>query len=360
MRGLYLMFALLALRATAQTPIETIEPHYSDEARLAGLEGTVQISFTVADDGTPSDLEVAKPLGLGLDETALETAKLWRFRAGADQPLHLMIGVEFLLPDKQSRWHLTRVAFDTPEGASRPVFLSVKYPLGSGLALDAGPSPIIDEARIVAAVGRQAWAVISFDVDENGIPRNFEAQDASADLWPNQAIALVNRWRFTPGMKDGKPVSARCTLELLWGQRNLSAAQLAHVLPAEAKPEAQVQPLSPPPVSIVTFPPPPAGVERIALSASAQFDNLIKRVAPKFPPTPGQTGMGGVILFEVLIGTDGHVQQAFPVSQDSAFIPEATEALMQWVYRPPTLNGQPAEVTTTVPIEVPSPKNPPK
>jgi len=41
MRGLCFMFALLSLRAAAQTPIETIEPDYSDEARLAGLEGTV-------------------------------------------------------------------------------------------------------------------------------------------------------------------------------------------------------------------------------------------------------------------------------------------------------------------------------
>ena len=216
-------------------------------------------------------------------------------------------------------------------------------------------------------MGRQAWAIVSFDVDENGIPRNFESPDASVGLWKNQAIALVSQWRFTPGLKDGKPISIRCTLDLAWGQRNLSAAQLARVRPPEpearvrpAEPEARVEPLSPPPISLVTFPPHPPGVGRIQLSASAQFDNLIKRVAPKFPPTPGQTGLGGVVLFEVLIGTDGHVRQAFPVNQGSEFIPEATQALMQWVYRPATLNGQPAEVTTTVPIEVPLRKDAPK
>ncbi len=273
------------------------------------------------------------------------------FTPDAHTPLVLNIPVDFVLPDKQSRWHLRGVTFELPEGASRPVFVSVKYPLGSGLALDAGSSPIIDEARIVAAVGRQAWAIVSFDVDEHGIPRNFEVPDASVDLWKNQAIALVSPWRFNPGMKDGKPVSVHCTLELVWGQRNLSANQLAHVRPPER--EARVEPLSPPPISLVTFPPPPPGVERITLSPSAQFDNLIKRVAPKFPSATGQSGMSGVVLFEVLIGTDGHVQQAFPVSQGSAFIPEATEALMQWVYRPATLNGQPVEVTTTVPVEVP-------
>src|SRR5437868_892878 len=130
MRGLYLMFALLALRVVAQNstvpvgqqPLETIEPSYSDEASLAGLEGTVQIRVTVAGDGKPLNPEVAEPLGLGLDEKALEAAKLWRFRPGAHSPTRLRIGVEFLLPEKQSRWHLTRVDFDPPEGASRPVF----------------------------------------------------------------------------------------------------------------------------------------------------------------------------------------------------------------------------------------------
>ena len=345
------MFALLSLRAAAQTPIETIEPDYSDEARLAGLEGTVQVSVTVADDGTPHNLKIAEPLGLGLDEKALEAAKQWRFSPGDNPSLPLKIGVEFLLPDKQSRWHLTRVSFDPPTGASRPVFLSARYPLGSGLALDVGPSPI-DEARIVAAVGRQAWAIVSFDVDENGFPRNFEAPDASVDLWKNQAIALVRQWRFTPGMKDGKPITVRCTLELVWGQRNLSAAKLAEVRAGEGQQEPAPGPSQ--------FHPPAPGVARVTIPASTQAARLIHGVAPEFPSTAWQTGLRGKIYFEVLIGTDGHVQEALPIIRLSEFIPLATKALMQWVYQPALINGSPAEVATTVSIEVPLHEGAPK
>ena len=344
MRGLYVTFALLSLRAAAQTPLETIEPSYSDEARLAGLEGTVQVSVRVADDGTPRNLEVAEPLGLGLDERALEAAKQWRFRPGAYQPRPLEIGVEFLLPNKQSRWHLTSVAFDLPEGATRPTFVSAKYPLGSGLALDVKPSAI-DEARILAVVGRQAWAIVFFDVDENGVPRNFEAPDVSADVWRNQAIALVRAWRFTPGMKDGKPISVRCTLNLVWGKRNLSAAELAQAVYLHGQEEPAPGPSQ--------FHPSAPGVPRLAVSASVQAVRLIHGVAPEFPSTAWQTGLGGRIYFEVLIGTDGHVQEALPVIRPSKFVPLVTKALMQWVYQPTTINGQPAEVTTTVPIEVP-------
>ena len=343
-KPLYLMFVLLSLRTAAQTPLETIEPTYSPEARLAGLEGTVQIRVTVADDGTPRNLQVAQPLGLGLDEKALEAAKQWRFRPDPHNPLRANIPVDFLLPEKQSRWHLTNVAFDLPEGATRPTFLSAKYPLGSGLAPDVKPSAI-DEARILAVVGRQAWAIVFFDVDEKGVPRNLEAPNVSADVWRNQAIALVRAWRFTPGMKDGKPISIRCTLNLVWGKRNLSAAELAKVQYLDGREEPAPGPSR--------FPPAPPGVARVTIPASAQAARLIHGVAPEFSSTAWQTGLGGRIYFEVLIGTDGHVQEALPVIRQSEFIPLVTKALMQWVYQPTTLNGQPAEVTTTVPIEVP-------
>jgi hypothetical protein len=76
-------------------------------------------------------------------------------------------------------------------------------------------------------------------------------------------------------------------------------------------------------------------------------------VAPEFSSADWQTGLGGKIYFEVLIGTDGHVQEALPVIRRSEFIPRATKALMQWIYQPVLLNGNPAEVTTMVSIEVP-------
>ena len=235
MRGLFVLFALFSVRVSAQNP------EYSEEARLAGLEGTVQVMATIAADGTPSNLYVTKPLGLGLDQKALEAVAQWHFTLGARPGPTRSIPVDFLLPEKQSRWHLTGVMFEPPEGASRPVFLSAQYPLGSGIVLGADDTAI-DEARIVAAVGRQAWAVVSFDVDEYGFPRNFEASEASVEVWKNQAIALVRDWRFTPAMKDGKPIVARCTLNLVWGDRNLSAPQLAN-----ARQEDPPLPPTPPP-----------------------------------------------------------------------------------------------------------------
>jgi hypothetical protein len=34
---------------------------------------------------------------------------------------------------------------------------------------------------------------------------------------------VVSGWRFKPGMKDGLPVSVPCSVDLIWGPRNLTA-----------------------------------------------------------------------------------------------------------------------------------------
>ena len=70
---------------------------------------------------------------------------------------------------------------------------------------------------------------LQFDVDENGIPANFQVLAASAPLWGDEAIALVRNWRFAPGIKDGKPVTVPCTLDLVWGQKIWTPSTLAQM-----------------------------------------------------------------------------------------------------------------------------------
>jgi TonB family protein len=62
------------------TAIYSPEPPYTAEARAAHLQGTVVISFVVGVDGSPKNLAVAKSLGMGLDESALQTVSTWQFQ----------------------------------------------------------------------------------------------------------------------------------------------------------------------------------------------------------------------------------------------------------------------------------------
>ena len=59
-----------------------VEPEYSEEARKAKFQGTVILFVVVDEKGNPRDLKVIRPLGLGLDQKAIEAVEKWKFRPG--------------------------------------------------------------------------------------------------------------------------------------------------------------------------------------------------------------------------------------------------------------------------------------
>jgi protein TonB len=56
------------------------QPQFSDEAVKAKYQGTVLLIAVITADGRATDIRVAKGLGLGLDEKAVEAVRTWRFR----------------------------------------------------------------------------------------------------------------------------------------------------------------------------------------------------------------------------------------------------------------------------------------
>jgi len=81
--------------------IKKIEPEYSEEARKARFQGTVVLSIIVDDAGMPRNIRVVRPLGLGLDEKAVEAVQKWRFRPAYKDAkpvaVHATVGVNFRL-----------------------------------------------------------------------------------------------------------------------------------------------------------------------------------------------------------------------------------------------------------------------
>jgi periplasmic protein TonB len=59
-----------------------VEPQYTEEARQAKLQGTVVLYVEVGPDGMAHNIKVQRPLGMGLDEKAIEAVQQWRFRPG--------------------------------------------------------------------------------------------------------------------------------------------------------------------------------------------------------------------------------------------------------------------------------------
>jgi protein TonB len=65
---------------SAPMVLSKTEPEYSEEARKAKYQGTVVLMIIVDEKGLPQNIRVVRPLGLGLDEKAIEAVQKWRFR----------------------------------------------------------------------------------------------------------------------------------------------------------------------------------------------------------------------------------------------------------------------------------------
>lgn len=86
---------------SAPIPIYKPLPPYSEEARKAKYQGVVVLWIVVTAAGDVANVRVVKPLGLGLDEKAVETVRTWKFkpalRNGAPVNVQVSIEVSFRL-----------------------------------------------------------------------------------------------------------------------------------------------------------------------------------------------------------------------------------------------------------------------
>jgi TonB family protein len=91
-------FDATAARVTAPILLKSSKPEYNDEAMAARVEGTSTIAFIVDANGQPEELTIKQPIGVGLDERALDTVKKYRFqpanRDGKPVAVRLMVEVE--------------------------------------------------------------------------------------------------------------------------------------------------------------------------------------------------------------------------------------------------------------------------
>jgi TonB family protein len=81
---------------SAPRAIFSPDPEYSEEARKAKYQGTCVLWLVVGPDGRPRDIRVARSLGLGLDEKAIEAVRNWKFEPAQKdgRPVAVQINVE--------------------------------------------------------------------------------------------------------------------------------------------------------------------------------------------------------------------------------------------------------------------------
>jgi TonB family protein len=84
-------------RVTAPKVIHSVNAQFTDEARRANYQGVCLIGLIVDAKGIPQNIHVVRPLGMGLDEKAIEAVKQYRFKPAFEDgktPVPVMITIE--------------------------------------------------------------------------------------------------------------------------------------------------------------------------------------------------------------------------------------------------------------------------
>lgn len=181
----------------------TTPPLYSDEARALHLEGIVTVQARVDARGNLSRLRVVRGLGSGLDQNALVALRQWRFRTGTvnGQPEETVaeIDIEFSLRHE-----------------------AINELIANDMATRVGPGVTPPRAiRTVAARGPSnaaatAAGTVLLDVVllEDGTPRIVRILRSVNSELDDRAVQAFEQWRFSPAMKDGRPVKVRLHAEV--------------------------------------------------------------------------------------------------------------------------------------------------
>ena len=77
---------------------------------------------------------------------------------------------------------------------------------------------------------------------------------------------------------------------------------------------------------------------------------LIRKVAPVYPQTAIMVRQQGTVVLHAIIARDGSIQQLQVISGPPLLIKAATDAVLQWRYKPYKLNGEAVEVDTTITV----------
>lgn len=97
---------------------------------------------------------------------------------------------------------------------------------------------------------------------------------------------------------------------------------------------------------------PPVDVTPVELEerpSSPSQSLLVKKVPPVYPPAAKEHHIGGVVILDAMIGTDGRVKDIRVLETPSRLLTSASkDAVAQWQYAPFIVDGQPQEVNTII------------
>jgi TonB family protein len=188
------------------------QPNYTEEARLAGVEGTAVVYAEIAKDGSPENLRMLRSLGYGLDQEAIRAVQQWRFEPSLQN--EQVIRVATYVP---VNFRLQRQIYDArlPSQRGNEVFQ-----MTDGVTVPKITSrveaPYTDEARATKLEGK---IVLLIEITSAGTVENVVVLRQMEKGMDESAVQAIKQWKFSPATKDGRPVAVMITVEMNFSLR---------------------------------------------------------------------------------------------------------------------------------------------
>lgn len=325
--------------------VREVEPVYPEEARKAGVEGTVILEATADTYGRVASIKVLRGVP-PLDQAAIEALKQWVYEPmvidGKPHPVVFTVTMRFRLDDKKKPEVSGAVEGGVAGGVARGVQGGVQGGVEGGVAGAAAdpefekgavratgeikPPKVITkvppvypetarQARVEGVVILEAKADEKGDVVDARVLRSVPALDQAA-------LAAVRKWKYEPMLIDGKPHKVVFTVTIRFALDEGSAkTALAKFAAGAVRAEGDIQP-----------------------------PKAVKEVAPVYPEAARSAGVQGTVILGVKIDGTGRVVDVVVLRSEPLLDQAAIDAIRQWEFEPFVQDGKavPLVFTQTV------------
>ncbi len=285
--------------------IKKVEPVYPDEARKAGIEGTVTVEATTDNRGRVQKVKVLRSIP-ELDQAAVDAVKQWVYEPmiidGKPHGIVFTITCRFSMKNERMGTAVEGGVTGTDKKPAVRAMGDIKPPKLIKLIKPVYP----DEARkaeIEGVVIVEATTDVYGRVIDTRILRSIPALDQAA-------IDAVKQWVYEPMIIDDEPrgviFTVTCTFKL-------------------DEPVRAIGDIKPP--------------------------KLIKKVDAIYPQEAKDAGIEGVVILEATTDIYGKVKEVKILRSIPALDQAAIEAVKQWVYEPFIKDGKPVGVIFTVTVQ---------
>jgi TonB family protein len=167
-------------------------------------------------------------------------------------------------------------------------------------------------------------------IDPNGQLDDWLVVAYTEEILANAAVQSLKKWRFTPAMLDGEPVSAQSELSISFRVDGVVINQniVEHFLDIVGRRDG-----------------PPLVFQPVTLREIDRIPTPLKVVSPFYSTEMRGQGMAGSVTVDFYIDDKGHVRM--PVvgrNENPDLAGLAIEAVRQWEFEPPTRRGRPVLV----------------